>query len=78
MAKAAIRKIKERRFWRWLCVEVYGHPKPKQPIKRRPKSRRNLTDKQVSMSLKRAGIDMRPIHKRMHEMVAFYKVVQMN
>ena len=34
MAKAAIRELKDRRFWRWLCVEIYGKPAPKQPIKR--------------------------------------------
>lgn len=39
MAKAAIRKLKSRRFWRWLCVEVYGKPEPKQPIKQRPAPR---------------------------------------
>ncbi len=33
MAKAAIRKLKMRRFWRWVCVDVYGKPEPKQPIK---------------------------------------------
>ncbi len=33
MAKAAIRHLKDRRFWRWLCCEVYGKPAPKQPIK---------------------------------------------
>lgn len=36
MAKASIRKLKSDRFWRWLCVEVYGKPPPKNPIKRRP------------------------------------------
>jgi hypothetical protein len=33
LAKAAIRKLKTERFWRWLCVEVYGKPAPKKPIK---------------------------------------------
>lgn len=37
MAKAAIRKLKDERFWRWLMVEVYGKPAPKQPIKRNRK-----------------------------------------
>lgn len=36
MAKAAIRKLKEHRFNRWLAVEVWGKPEPKQPIKKRP------------------------------------------
>lgn len=33
MAKAAIRKLKERRFWRYVCVELLGNPEPKKPIK---------------------------------------------
>jgi hypothetical protein len=33
MAKAAIRRLKDERFWRWLCVEVYGKPAPKKPLK---------------------------------------------
>lgn len=40
MAKAAIRKLKDERFWRWLCVEVYGKPAPKKPIKRNHKRRK--------------------------------------
>lgn len=40
MAKAAIRKLKDERFWRWLCVEVYGNPAPKKPIKRCRKRRK--------------------------------------
>jgi hypothetical protein len=34
MAKAAIRKLKERRFWRWLCIEVWEHrPENHLPVK---------------------------------------------
>jgi hypothetical protein len=44
MAKAAIRKLKQDRFWRWLCVEVMGRPAPKQPIKQRPPKRLSKKD----------------------------------
>jgi hypothetical protein len=33
MAKAYIRDLKMRRFMRWLAVEVYGKPEPRDPIK---------------------------------------------
>ena len=35
MAKSQIRIIKERRFWLWMCREVYGHTGFRHPVKRR-------------------------------------------
>lgn len=69
MAKSAIRKLKARRFWRWLCCEVDGKPEPKQPIAldrrrsrraRRDKRRRTVHGKPIILLAWGNGFDRPP------------------
>jgi hypothetical protein len=57
MAKTQIKRLKERRFWRWLCVNVYGKPAPKDAIKKRPP--RRLTRGEKKRIKRRVAVVMR-------------------
>jgi hypothetical protein len=61
MAKAAIRKLKADRFWRWLSVEVMGKPSPKKPIKQRPPKRVRLRKKDYERAWKRVEAQLERI-----------------
>ncbi len=53
MAKAEIRKLKMRRFMRWLGCEVYGKPAPKKPIKLNRK-RQKINQRKVTRQMDRS------------------------